>query len=83
MIHRLLFILAFLSCGTIAFAQQGYTVLSPDGKIKVSVELNEKVTYTITHDGEIVISPSPISMKLTSGETLGATPRLKNVKLMR
>ncbi|PRY10200.1 alpha-glucosidase [Pontibacter ummariensis] len=63
-----------------ALAQQNFTVQSPDGKIKATVDLKDKITYAVFHEDDQVIAPSPISLQLTNGETLGAKPRLKNSK---
>jgi len=88
MIHRFSFILLFLLYGFAALAQrkgagQTYTVQSPDGKIKVAVDLKDKLTYSVTHEADQILAPSPISMKLTNGEQLGVNPRLKNTKTNR
>ncbi|HYG40234.1 MAG TPA: glycoside hydrolase family 97 protein [Cytophagales bacterium] len=61
-------------------AQQLHTVASPDGKIKVTIELKDKITYHINHESDQVVAPSALSLKLTNGEHLGVNPKLKNVK---
>ncbi|MCC9137815.1 glycoside hydrolase family 97 protein [Pontibacter silvestris] len=86
MIYRLLLIVSFICYGYTSFAQQNsgasqtYTVQSPDGKIKATVVFKGQLTYTVTHETDVVIAPSPISMQLANGEALGVSPRLKNVK---
>lgn len=62
-----------------AWAQKDYTVQSPDGKITVTVQVGDKLRYSVKHENDQVIIPSTISMKLTDGQ-LGVNPRLKNVK---
>ena len=61
-------------------AQKSYGVTSPDGRIHVGIELAGKITFSVAHESDPVIAASPISMRLTGGEQLGATPQLKNVK---
>ncbi|MFD2999527.1 glycoside hydrolase family 97 protein [Pontibacter toksunensis] len=75
-----LFVLLMVFGQFAALAQQNYTVQSPDGKIKATVDLKDKITYSVNHENDQMIAPSPISMQLSNGETLGAKPRLKNVK---
>lgn len=70
----------FLFCPLVMHAQQSYTVQSPDGNIKVTVALNEKIAYSVTHQSDQVIAPSTISMTLINGEQLGVNPRLRNRK---
>ena len=70
----------FVFCPLVMHAQQTYTVESPDGNIKVTIALNEKITYSVTHQSDQVIAPSTISMTLAGGEQLGVNPRLRNRK---
>ena len=65
-------------CPFLTFAQQTYTVESPDGKVKANILLNEKISYSVSHKADQLIAPSPISMTLVGGEQLGANPKLKN-----
>ena len=69
-----------LCCPFLTFAQPTYTVDSPDGNIKVTITLNEKITYSVTHESDQVIAPSSISMTLVGGEQLGANPSVRNKK---
>lgn len=79
--HRFFLFVLLMTLGQFAaLAQQSHTVQSPDGKIKATVDLKDKITYSVTHEGDQMIAPSPISMQLTNGETLGAKPRLRNAK---
>jgi alpha-glucosidase len=82
--HRLYLLVLLLTYGYAAIAQQNtgqsqnFTVRSPDGKVKATVNLKDKITYTVTHEADVVIALSPISLQLSNGETLGAKPRLRN-----
>ena len=56
-------------------AQKVYELASPDGKLKATVNVGEQITYTLTHESTAVLSASPISMTLESGEILGKAPK--------
>lgn len=56
--------------------QQTYTVSSPDGKTAVTVAAGEVLTIAISHNGEAVLEPSPVSMVLAGNVTLGASPKI-------
>lgn len=47
------------------------TLQSPDGRLAVTVEVGEAVTYSIALDGHTFILPSPVSMTLSDGRMLG------------
>ncbi|MBA9079197.1 glycoside hydrolase family 97 protein [Rufibacter quisquiliarum] len=80
MMYRLLFLILMVSVGLSASAQQQHTLLSPDGKITVTVDLKDKITYGVRHEADVVLAPSPISMKLAGGETLGTKPKLQKAQ---
>ena len=63
-----------------AFAQKQYTLQSPDGKITVTIEAGEQLTYAVTHGNTCVLTPSTIGMRLSDGTTLGSKPVVKNAK---
>ena len=63
-----------------AFAQKQYTLQSPDGKITVTVEAGEQLTYAVTHGKTCVLAPSAIGMTLNDGAQLGQKPVVKNAK---
>lgn len=65
-----------LICALNIYAQKQLTAASPDGRIVTTVTLGDKLNYSITHDGETVLYPSPISLTLSSGEVWGAKPQL-------
>jgi alpha-glucosidase len=54
-------------------------LLSPDGKLRVEVEIGEKISYTVQHEKCLVIYPSTVSMKLETG-TIGVRPILEGAK---
>ena len=62
--------------GMAAFAQKPATVASPDGRNVVSVTFGEKLSYSVTSDGQQVIVQTPISMTLSDGTVWGDRSRL-------
>lgn len=52
-------------------AQKSFTLTSPNGKIITTIQVDEKITYSVTHDGTVVLTPSPLSIMLSDGEVWG------------
>ncbi|HYF66979.1 MAG TPA: glycoside hydrolase family 97 protein [Ohtaekwangia sp.] len=71
------FTLLLLCCSV--FAQQSQTINSPDAKINVTINVKDKLTYSIKHEGDVLLAPSPISIKLQDGEIFGLNPKLKKI----
>ena len=67
--------LLFVLISACVYAQKTYDILSPDGKIKAIVTIGDNITYTLSHETTTVLTSSPISMTLESGEVLGGSPR--------
>lgn len=55
-------------------------VFSPDAKIKVVIDTNDKINYSIFYKNTPLIVPSSISMNLGEQGTLGAKPKLTQTK---
>ncbi|WP_281297844.1 glycoside hydrolase family 97 protein [Flavobacterium limnophilum] len=60
--------------------KQNFQLVSPNGKIEVTITLSDKITWTITHEKGTVLSASPMSMTLNEGEIVGKNPILLNIK---
>jgi alpha-glucosidase len=60
--------------------KQNFQLVSPNGKIAVTIELSDKITWTIANEKETVLSASPMSMTLNESEILGKNPMLLNSK---
>lgn len=74
------FIVAALAvCGIAAGVVNAkeYTLSSPDGHIRLTVDTGKRLTWSLMHDSTTVITPSPISLSLSDGKVLGASPRVK------
>lgn len=60
--------------------KQNFQLVSPNGKIEVTIALSDKITWTITHEKETILSASPMSMTINEGEIVGNNPKLLNAK---
>lgn len=63
-----------------ANAQKGIELKDPSGKIQLNVMLGNTVTYSVSHEEDVIIETSPVSMTLTDGTVLGKEPRLRKKK---
>ena len=63
-----------------AVAKDAYTVASPDGKVKVSVNTAEGVTYAMTFNGQQVIAPSAVTMTINNGKTIQVGSKVSGAK---
>ena len=61
-------------------AQKQYSISSPDGKLTAEVSVGEQLTWSLSHDGEQLITPSPVSLTLADGEQLGPNARVRRAK---
>ncbi len=66
--------LLILISGHLLLAQKNktYPLSSPDGKIKVTVDVKESIQWSIEQNSEKVLLPSAISMTLANGKLGGA-----------
>ena len=76
------FCLLFLCLGTVR-AQQ-YQLASPNGKLSVTVDAGEALTWQIAHDGTIVLQPSAIALQGRDEKSAKKAITFgKNVKVIR
>lgn len=66
---------ALLTVADMAAAQKEFALSSPDGKLDIRVEVGKTVTYSLSHDGTVILEPSQVSMTLTDGTTYGVDSR--------
>lgn len=71
------FVALIFCCLTIAVISEAadFELTSPDGKLKASIEIGENITYSLSMDGEQIITPSAISMELADGTIWGNNPK--------
>ncbi|MEL1254296.1 glycoside hydrolase family 97 protein [Flavobacterium sp. DGU38] len=59
---------------------QDFTLESPNGKIKISIVINDKITWSVSHEKDLILAPSPVSMTFDQNEILGKNATLLNSK---
>lgn len=74
--YILLLILAIICCRTPVSAQKQFLVQSPDNELKVNISVGNTIEYSVSHNGDLMIANSPISMSLTNGMSFGINPRI-------
>ena len=76
---NLLFALFFIgvTVNSAVSAQKNYTVSSPNGKLTVTVSMNNDIRYSVMHENDLMIAPSAISITLGDGTSFGKKPNLK------
>ncbi|MDR1782808.1 MAG: glycoside hydrolase family 97 protein [Dysgonamonadaceae bacterium] len=64
-------------CASSSYAEKSINLTSPDGRLTVSVSVADRITYSVLHDGIVLLNPSPVSMSLTNGTVFGKNSHLK------
>lgn len=74
--------LFFLFLINLTFSQQkkDFTLASPNDKIKINIEISEKITWSVLHGKDLILAPSSVSMTLDQNEVLGKNDLLLNSK---
>lgn len=62
------------------YAQKIWSLKDPSGKIEMEIKVGESIEYRVSHEGDLLVDYSPVSMDLTEGQDLGINPRVKNTK---
>lgn len=76
--HNLLLLL-FLSIAFSLSAQKKAKLQSPNGEIKVSLSISDKIYYTISYNNDVLLEKNHLSLNL-GNETLGLKPKLSGQK---
>lgn len=71
-------LLLFLSLSLLS--QNQYSVKSPNGQLEIKITIDKKISYSVLHQGDILIYPSNISMQLEDGRAFGVASKVKSVK---
>lgn len=72
-------LMALLFTASVFAAPKAYELKSPDGRLAVIVEAGEGITYTLTHDTDLLLDKSHISMATTTEEIFGGIQPVKKV----
>ena len=78
--NQVLFLSFLILTGINVFAQKAYTLQSPNGKITVTVNTGECLSYAVTHENTVVLAESPIAMSLSNGTVMGVPAKVKSAK---
>lgn len=63
-----------------AFAAKEYALLSPNGKLAVTINAEPKLSYSVKYNGDEVLSQSRVALKVYQGAVLGEGIKVKRVK---
>ena len=80
MIKKLVVIACALLLCAEAFAVKSYTLLSPNGKLEVTISAEPGLSYSVKCNGDEVLAPSQIGLKVYEGATIGEKVVVKKVK---
>ena len=58
-------------------AQRNFKLQSPDGRLSINIEVGKQITYSVVHENDLVLSPSPVAMELEDGSVFGVRSTLK------
>ena len=56
---------------------KNYSVQSPDGRLVVDVNTGDRLTYSLSSDGETLVRDSEISMLLGDGTIYGGNAKVR------
>ncbi|WP_348824524.1 glycoside hydrolase family 97 protein [Flavobacterium aestuarii] len=60
--------------------KQDFSLDSPNGKIHVSITVNDKITWTVSHEKDVILAPSAMAMTIDNNEVLGKNAVVLNSK---
>ncbi len=78
--RRIIFLLSALVLCAEAFAAKEYKLLSPNGKLEITITAEPQLAYSVKCDGEQILATSQIGLKIYEGANLGEKPVVKKVK---
>ena len=67
----------FLAVTSIFAKDVTYSLTSPDGHISATVTVGEDIRYTVSRDGQILIAPSAVSMRLSGDVVFGQNDKVR------
>ena len=79
--HSLITMLVTLLAFSLYGQKDRVQVTSPNGKIVVDVTAQAVLMWSVKHDGQVILEPSPLGLELQDGEILGAEPKISSSKL--
>lgn len=76
----LLLVIALLSFGLNPLSAKPMELSSPNGEIKVSVSLKDKIYYSVLFNNDILLKDCHLQLELGNGEVIGSNPKLAGTK---
>ena len=75
-----IFILFCFVFVNLSFSQkkQDFILKSPNGKIEIKILVNDKISWTISHEKDLILALSEMSMTLDENVVLGKDPVVLN-----
>jgi alpha-glucosidase len=73
------FITLFVLLAAVTAAAKDYTLLSPDGRLQISIRTGEVLTYAVSYNGMQLVTPSEIALTLEDGTQYGPGTRFNKV----
>ncbi|MCH5718943.1 glycoside hydrolase family 97 protein [Niabella hibiscisoli] len=58
-------------------AQRHFKLQSPDGRLSINIQVGRQIVYSVIHEGDPVLSSSPVAMELENGAVWGVNSTLK------
>ncbi len=52
--------------------QKEFNLTSPDGEIVVNINVDDSITYSVTHKGQPIMEPSRIALEFADGDSFGS-----------
>ena len=69
-----------MAISAIAAPKKNYEIASPDGKLQVSINVNNGISYTLKHDGDLLLDDSKIAVTFTDGTTFDGVQNVKKAE---
>ena len=69
----------FFLAGNNTLAAKAIDVKSPNGEIQVSIDIKDKIYYSVSYDDDLIVKDCYLNLQLAN-ETLGNNPKLRNTK---
>ena len=71
----------FLVCSQgAAPEEEAYLIQSPNKRIKVKIQVEEKIQYSLFYKDRELLIPCPLSLTIDNEQILGKNPKIKDVK---
>lgn len=76
-------LVALLLVCNLTNAEKKYGISSPDGRLTAEITVGKQLSWSLAHDGEQLMGPSPVSITLDGGEQLGPDARVRQTRRKR